>query len=124
MEETVLMMVYGTLMKGFHNHVLLKNCKFVSNCETKEKYRLQASGIPFVNSNHAHSHIKGELYEVPVSELPNIDRLEGHPDWYKRRKTTVLDENNEEKTAWLYFFDQVKDNVPVVESGDYRTLKK
>ena len=59
------------------------------------------SGIPFVFKGDAVSHIYGELYRVDELTLKMIDRLEGHPSWYRREEIEVLTEKGGTVAAWL-----------------------
>jgi gamma-glutamylcyclotransferase (GGCT)/AIG2-like uncharacterized protein YtfP len=75
--------VYGTLKRGFGNHFLLNNATFVGEYTTKPMYRLFASGLPFL-SEGGNKAIKGEVYAVDDATLAALDRLEGHPNAYRR----------------------------------------
>ena len=96
--------VYGTLKRGHCNHYLLEGCPFMGEAETKEKYALYEADIPYVIKEKKISHIKGEVYEVPRHILKRIDRLEGHPFFYKREKARVVLEDGREVEAWMYFW--------------------
>ena len=96
--------MYGTLRKGFSNHRLLRNSKFVGKGRTKEKYKMTADSIPFVSEKEKISHIVGEVYEVDKETLRKLDRLEDHPDWCKREKVKIILEGGEEVEAWLQSF--------------------
>jgi len=114
-EHTVF--VYGTLKKHHHNHSLLQHSKYLGAGQTVEKYSLYSSGIPFVTKHPQTSVIHGELYSVNDHTLARLDRLEGHPDWYKREEVEILVDNRMIVTAWLYF-----NAAPVgdlVETGRY-----
>lgn len=119
-QKTVLLFVYGTLMSGFGNNRLLEGQNLIGEGETKEKYTMYASGIPFVNENKETSKIKGELYEVNIGRMPALDGLEGHPDWYQR-KLIPVNVNNKEYKAWLYFNNENGGNL--LEDGDYRRYR-
>lgn len=96
--------VYGTLKRGFGNHDLLSESRFLGKAVTKDKYALYESGIPFVFKYQPVSRIKGEVYEVSNDTLTNIDALEGHPYWYRREKVPVILEDGREMEAWIYFY--------------------
>jgi len=75
--------VYGTLKKGFRNHYLLQNAKFL--CD----YRLSGfvmgtfnNDFPFIIRKDGI--VYGELYEITPEILEDLDILEGHPDFYVR----------------------------------------
>tara|TARA_R110000796_G_scaffold236214_1_gene355502 strand:- start:81704 stop:82093 length:390 start_codon:yes stop_codon:yes gene_type:complete len=127
-EKNINIAVYGTLRSGFHNHRVLGDSKLVSPGWTKEKYKLTANGIPFVNPNEALTKVKVEVYSVTPSQLPDVDRLEGynpnnHDDsWYKRTLIKVeLDDGNEVEAS-IYFCE--RDGKTLIESGDYADYKR
>lgn len=100
--------VYGTLKKGFGNHYLLSDAALLGQAVTKEHYALYVSGIPFVTRNKQVSPIHGEVYLVGQATLKDLDRLEGHPNWYKREQISVYlqnpDQSIKQVLAWIYFF--------------------
>ena len=116
----VLLFVYGTLMSGFGNNRLLDKQHLIGTGETVNQYTMYGSGIPFVNDSKETSKIKGELYEVDIERIPTLDGLEGHPNWYERKLTPVI-VNNQEYEAWLYFNNQNKGNL--IKDGDYRNYR-
>lgn len=111
-----LVFVYGTLRKGHGNHRLIRGDKFVGTGSTVNKYAMYSMGIPFVNEYEQVSNITGEVYEVSKNTLNQLDMLEGHPSWYRRKKTKI---KIGPKTlyAWLYFNNE-KTNY-LIEGGDY-----
>lgn len=109
--------VYGTLRKGFGNHGLLAAAKFICNAVSLSKFKMIASGIPYVSKEPV-SNIIGEVYEVTDDELSSLDRLEGHPNWYYREPINLKNiETGEELEAEIYFNDGGKGQL--IESGDY-----
>ena len=108
---------YGTLKKGFSNHHLLEGAQFLGPAKTLEKYSMYESGIPFVFKGEAVSHIYGELYRVDELTLKKVDRLEGHPGWYRREEIQVLTAEGSNGTAWLYFYQEKSGKL--VQSGRY-----
>lgn len=116
----VKMFVYGTLKSGYGNNILLQNERKIGNAETVDSYIMKAGGIPYVFKDKKLSTIKGELWEVDKDTLPSIDRLEGHPNWYKREKINVIS-NDKEHSAWIYFMQGNSDssNLMTVENGKF-----
>lgn len=108
---------YGTLKRGFSNNHLLESSKYAGTAKTLGKYSLYESGIPFVFKGEAVSHIYGELYLVDELTLKIIDRLEGHPEWYRRKEVKVVTEKEETVTAWLYFYPEKRGKL--VKSGRF-----
>jgi len=95
--------VYGTLRKELGNHYLLQDSVYLGTGLTLEPYVMLESSIgrsiPYVvkpneTTKHLVSRIEGELYEVDDLTLANLDRLEGHPGWYKREYVTVISGND------------------------------
>lgn len=122
--------VYGTLRRGYGNNPVLGDSKLLGVGVTKEKYKLTASGIPFVTQNEQVSNVRVEVYEVSDQQLPRVDRLEGYnPDnhegsWYKRTPIKVVLDDGVEMDAQIYFGES--DANTVITSGDYadyRTMR-
>lgn len=88
--KEVIFFVYGTLKKGYGNHVYLKDAEFLGEFETPKSYTLYDGGFPIVNRGGETS-IKGELYKTSDPKaIRNTFGLEGcysmtkgHPNnWY------------------------------------------
>ena len=95
--------VYGTLRKELGNHYLLQDSVFLGTGLTIDHYAMFESSlghsIPFVTKLNPTIKdfgvcIEGELYEVDDLTLANLDRLEGHPGWYKREYVTIVSGND------------------------------
>jgi len=91
--------VYGTLKRPWGNNGLLVKHKsrFIGEACTMENFVLTA-GFPFVWQPGEALHkvykpylgrIVGELYKLTHAGLEAVDRLEGHPSYYRRTPTTV-----------------------------------
>jgi gamma-glutamylaminecyclotransferase len=102
-----LIAVYGTLKKGYSNyHRHLGNAKYIGGGKTKDKYPLLIEGLPYmVNKKGTGHNVEVDVFKVSNTALKSIDRLEGHPDWYKRIQIPVSVKG---KTfmCWLYFNDR------------------
>ena len=109
--------VYGTLKLGHSNNRLLKGAEFLGVAKTLEKYSLYESGIPFVFKGESVSQIFGELYRVDELTLKIVDRLEGHPEVYRREKVQVVTEEGRTVTAWMYFYPEKRGKL--VKTGRY-----
>ena len=109
--------VYGTLRQGYHNHRLIIDCKIIDVGRTVNQYAMYANGIPYVSDNEQVSQIYGELYLVSPSILFNLDMLEGHPSWYKRKKVPIETMSGKIYNAWLYFNNTKTNNL--IATGDY-----
>ena len=75
--------VYGTLMSGEVNHSYLEGCSCIGKA-TVEGYEMYNVGwYPAIVPGN--SLIVGELYQVPVGDVPSIDRLEGEGSLYAKK---------------------------------------
>lgn len=115
--------VYGTLMRGFGNHGLILDQKFLGMAFTLQPYLMTAGMIPFVSNSNEQAkrkaYILGEVYEVDKEALIELDALEGHPDWYERKKIDVRLDNGSLEKCWLYFNERDSGHT-TVESGNFR----
>jgi len=93
---SILMFVYGTLLKGFGNHRLMTKArgKFIEEDEISAEMFGSGSSFPHIKlvDNFQHT-VKGEVYELSSMKLQIIDRLEGYNEWNDNslflRKTTT-----------------------------------
>lgn len=89
--------VYGTLKKGFGNHRLLdpRGFSFVGSFVSVNKFHMtSAGGFPIVYKDQPLHHIGVEVYKVTdPAYLSQVDRLEGHPNWYKREPVKFQNDN-------------------------------
>ena len=95
--------VYGTLRRGFRNHALLDSSESLGSGRTRERYALYVSRIPFLAREPAHTRVAGEVYLVTPTILAALDRLEGHPDWYRREQIEVELDDATTRRCWTYF---------------------
>ncbi len=108
--------VYGTLRRGEGNHELLARAEFLGFSRTEAAYTLYDLGAyPGVVVGGADV-VHGELYRVDGATLAALDRLEEHPDYY-RRETIVL---NDGAQAWIYLLPASEAaGAPRIVSGDW-----
>ncbi len=98
-----LLFVYGTLKKKFPNHHYLSDAVYKGQARTEKRYALFESGaLPFACKMPEIAPVQGELYKIDDNTLKRIDKLEGHPIFYKREQVPII---CGEKTvmAWMYF---------------------
>lgn len=81
MDKTILF-VYGTLKQGYGNHVFLKDSKFLG-VDSVRGTLVDLGAFPGLLKDGDRP-VYGELYEVDHATLRNCDRLEGHPNFYRR----------------------------------------
>eukprot|EP00316_Scyphosphaera_apsteinii_P012242 CAMPEP_0119318312 /NCGR_PEP_ID=MMETSP1333-20130426/46027_1 /TAXON_ID=418940 /ORGANISM="Scyphosphaera apsteinii, Strain RCC1455" /LENGTH=407 /DNA_ID=CAMNT_0007324457 /DNA_START=22 /DNA_END=1245 /DNA_ORIENTATION=- len=136
--KTYRVFVYGSLMRGLHNHHFIERATFHHTTKTRDTFCLIDSGSSFpyaisTNSCFASQRSKptaitGELWSVKEPILDSLDRLEGHPDFYRRREIELEDDD---EVAWMYFLYDPKflkmiemspERYPdVIPPGDWRT---
>ena len=73
------------------------------------------------------SHVWGILYEITEDDLARLDKFEGHPNIYIRKKVIVIDDNDQEIEAFAYEVVDKKDYIPpspkylsMLKSGAYK----
>ena len=126
-EENELVMVYGSLKKGFGNHSLIQSSKLIGDVVTEEVFGMVSFGgfpgllDPSYYQNSSHFRIQGELYEVTPETFARLDRLEGYPSFYNRKIITAKDiKDGEYYDCWIYYLN---DNSSYVTRDDYINLK-
>ena len=117
-----LVAVYGTLKAECGNHHVTEMCNptYVGTTRTVEKFdMIDGWGFPRVvhheGEKEGHTHITVEVYSV--EDIDPMDRLEGHPDFFRRRRVKVegLDE-----LVWMYFHPPVHEQDPELhETGNW-----
>lgn len=103
--EEHLVAVYGTLKKGHGNYYRhLTESKFIGKGVTKDKYPLIVDGLPYLLEEKGKGHhVEVEVYKVDDDTFSDLDALEGHPNWYKRKQVRIRLGKGSEVTAWIYF---------------------
>lgn len=103
------MFVYGTLKRGFPNHNLMREARFVGDVRSRVRYALIVAGRWFsptlVEEPGAGHCVRGELYVIDDDGLAALDELEGThlPLGYDRIGIDVVGvEGGETLTAWTY----------------------
>ena len=113
--------VYGTLLAGERNHHHLARAHLVAEARTQPAFTLYDFG-PYpgmvATGNHA---VIGEVYEVDEPMLAAMDRLEGHPSFYRR--TTIQLEDGSAVEAYLLPPEQVS-HLPIIATASWRARHK
>lgn len=123
----VLVFVYGTLKRDYHNHYILADAKaeFVGYAETLGCYRMYQRGFPILMEDGDGHRVTGELYRASASVVPWLDRLEGEGRMYDRKVVEVeVNGGDGPVPCSIYvgrpdFWDrQFKDQEPMPLNGD------
>lgn len=119
-----LVAVYGTLLSGQGNHRVLGDSRLVTPAESVFWGTMySAGGFPILSFHEATSKVKVELYEVTDPRImQGLDNLEGYPGWYDRTRKTFLTEEGETMTAWIYHQDEEREQLHVIEDGDWKNF--
>jgi gamma-glutamylcyclotransferase (GGCT)/AIG2-like uncharacterized protein YtfP len=119
--EDNIIAVYGTLKKGYGNHnYYLGDAKMVGKGKTKDRYPLVVDGLPYLVDDKGKGHnVEVEVYKVNDKTLASIDRLEGHPTWYKRKQVHV-NVNGKTMLCWIY----LNNGVNHIGKEWHKTYKK
>lgn len=131
-KATFLLFTYGTLMRGERNEHLLSNARYICKAVTMPIYKLYRINGNFTFPaiiDEGDTIIKGEVYEVSMSALPGMDRMEGHPNFYCRKPIKLAsivedinDEDEERVDPVAYFFvdkQMLIQRYPEIKSGDW-----
>jgi len=115
--------VYGTLRKGLTFGDALDRAELLGNGETKDKFGFFHYRYPAALIMSSDVHIKGELYLVDAETLKDLDAIEGHPEFYRRRPVYIRMEDGTETNAYMYFLvlgeDEAEKQGIKIESGDF-----
>jgi len=111
--------VYGTLMQGQGNHRLLIRARYAGPARTEPAFDLIDMGAFPAMLAGGLTAVAGELYDVDAGTLEALDRLEGHPSFYERRRIRLA--NREQAEAYIY--SQRRPGCPLITSGDWRKAK-
>ena len=76
--------VYGSLLPGLGNHGVIASSETLGAATTEPIYTMVSLGAFPAIVEGGETAIHGEVYEVDSDTLAALDRLEGHPRFYKR----------------------------------------
>ena len=64
--------------------------------------------------------VAGELLAVDAATFARLDRLEGYPNFYGRRRVPVLLDDGTRVNAWVYVMRNRPANAVPIPGGDWR----
>ena len=127
MKETVLVFVYGSLLKGEVNDYMMTNY----TCVAEEVWiygKLYDASLeyPFLIIDD-HKKVFGELYVVPVEKLSVLDEFEDYEpdakDNLYERKTVTVYKNSASWQAFVYICNQEKMLIHEITEGSWRAYR-
>ncbi|MGH7491726.1 MAG: gamma-glutamylcyclotransferase family protein [bacterium] len=128
-EDTNLIFVYGSLMRGMERASFINNpdkARFVSTGAARGTL-YDAGSFPGMIESANGSMVVGELYELFDRDtfFETLDLIEGYwPDQPERslyaRKTIPVTTHEGTRIAWAYIFNQPVTGFQKIASGDFR----
>jgi gamma-glutamylcyclotransferase (GGCT)/AIG2-like uncharacterized protein YtfP len=109
--------IYGSLLRGLHNHHHLHGARFIADDLTRPDFTLVTLGSFPAMVAYGTTSVTGELWEVDAAILKRLDALEGHPVCYRR--TPIVLASRRKADTYLMPRDRVSGR-PVVANGDWR----
>ncbi len=94
--------VYGTLMRGEANHHYLEGSTFIGPGLIEGYDMYNVGWYPAVARGD--NLIVGELYEVPLKDMVDIDSLEGEGSLYEKRCERIVLPDGETSFAFVYIY--------------------
>lgn len=105
--------VYGTLMRGESNHeFFLSDDWFISRAIVAGFDMYDIGYYPGIIPGEGN--VLGELYEVSVDAIENLDSLEGEGSLYIRKCVTAIKENGEAAFASIYIYNHDVDGLKMI----------
>ncbi len=110
---------YGSLMKGLHNHIFLKNATYIN--EHAIKGTLYSLGL-FPALKKGKNKVIGEIYKIDAHTLNRIDQLEGYREkekessFYNRKSFKAVIDGKKVKVFYYEFSGDITRYKPL-ESG-------
>ena len=121
--------VYGTLKAGLSNSGLLKDATVVDYGVTHEPYMMMDTGGYPVVIQKEKAPVSGEIYHVDDQTLARLDRLEGHPNFFRREEIAIdVKDSGILYTCWMYFghpewFDGKFYDEAAMKDGNYNWVR-
>ncbi|TNE52138.1 MAG: gamma-glutamylcyclotransferase [Deltaproteobacteria bacterium] len=113
--------VYGTLMEGECNSHWLQPARWLRVASTTPNFLLlDMGGYPALVAGGVQA-IVGELYDVDEPLITRLDRLEEHPDVYKR--TLIALACGTDAIAYV-LQPRWTSNGAIIHAADWRTYRK
>lgn len=116
----MLVLVYGTLKRGYGNHSVLGNSRFVGEATTRDStYTLYDLGYYPGLKMSGNNKITGEVYMVDDPEVArNLDYLEGYPELYTKADVEVK-VNGTIAVATTYVYNHSVSDAEKLEEGSW-----
>lgn len=119
---SIFVFVYGSLKKGKSNHsVLTDRAQFMRPATIQGAVMVDLGSFPAIIKGTGE--VTGEVYSITPEIMARLDRLEGHPRFYKREIIDI----GEGQQAWTYYLSEsnakhINDNISqyrIVANGNW-----
>jgi gamma-glutamylcyclotransferase (GGCT)/AIG2-like uncharacterized protein YtfP len=124
MQPPQLVFVYGTLRRGGSNHFRMAGAEFISTGTIMGRmYKID--WYPGLVLDEAGGEISGEVYSVDHELFAALDAFEGistgesEGSEYRRVQATVVQQNSETLTAWVWEWCGVVSEDRRISAGDW-----
>lgn len=118
-KNKVLVFVYGSLKKGFHNHGFIKDAEYISDAKLNGFKMVSLGSYPAIyqTGNDCDS-VKGEVYLIDGFDLERIHYMELSAGY--NFNEYILEAGKRDYEAIVYYMDEKKClSRKVVESGEW-----
>jgi gamma-glutamylcyclotransferase (GGCT)/AIG2-like uncharacterized protein YtfP len=119
-----LVFVYGTLRRGGSNHFRMAGARFVAlGSITGRIYRID--WYPGLVLDPVGDEIYGEIYALDPEQLMALDVFEGvsagevEGSEYRRVETTVVQQDSQTQTAWVWEWVGLTDESQRISGGNW-----
>ena len=113
-KDSILLFVYGTLMRGQHANYMLEGCEYLGRYKLDGYVLYDLGSFPAIRPTDDEGYyVPGELYSIPLSKLPELDRYEGSGYLYTRTGLEVSN-GSEKVKAWVYVYNTEPD-APIIQ---------
>ena len=123
--EPIRVAVYGTLLTGEGNYGVGADALDRKPCRLRGTLYDPHYGFPaFVPKSRGAFAVAGEVLEVAEETFARLDRLEGYPHLYDRKRVPILLEDGSRVEAWVYVLQRLPERATVIECGDWRAYRR
>jgi gamma-glutamylcyclotransferase (GGCT)/AIG2-like uncharacterized protein YtfP len=114
----MLLFVYGTLKAGGRLHHHLQEAEFQGQAHTGPAFRLyRVNWFPGMVADPTGKGVHGEVYEIPFTLLPLLDRVEAvDTGLFRRQEITLADD----RVASTYLFNRDVTGLEEVADGSWQ----
>jgi gamma-glutamylcyclotransferase (GGCT)/AIG2-like uncharacterized protein YtfP len=121
---TVKIFVYGSLMKGMALSPNMAGTCFLGKASISAELYLIEDYPGIIPGNNI---VLGELYEVPLSVLYQLDKIEefdpNNPSnslFIRKEIEATTIPGNKKTISFVYYYNKSTHNKPIITTGDYR----